>query len=138
MSAAQLILWDSVVEAVRTELDDGMTELAGFADVKAYGKVPTTRPKRFTRVLRAGGQQVDLVTLQPSIILESFGGSDEDAEAIADRNHAIMLRAGRAGSLGGVPVRQMGVLSTPQRLPDLSGQDRYSAMYAPQMRGRVV
>lgn len=135
---SELILWTAVVAAVRAELDTAMAELAGFAEVKAYGKVPTTRPRRFTRVLRVGGQQTDLVTMQPSIILESWGASDEDAEAIADRNHAIMLRAGRNGSLGGVPTRQMGVLSAPQRLPDLSGQDRYSAMYAPQMRGQVA
>lgn len=137
--SAQMIRWAPVVATIRQHLDPAYTASSEFSVVRAFGRVPSPRPKRFVRVLRAGGQQVDLVTLEPLVIVESWGGTDEDAESLADFTHSVLLKAARDGFLGDVPMRRLGVASAPQRLPDpVSGQDRYSAMYAPQLRGSVA
>lgn len=136
---SELIVPPPAAAAVYEFLTAGMASRAGFTDVRAYGRVPSPRPARFVLVTRAGGAQVDLVTTEPLMLVESWGRSDQDAESIADLCHGLLMRGGRDGWLGTVPVRGVGVASLPQRLPDpVSGQDRYSAMYTPLLRGVVV
>lgn len=132
---SELIIWPRPVKVMYEFLTLELDTVAGFEGVAAFGIVPPTRPSRFVRVRPAGGQQIDLVTTEPLLIVESWAKKDEDAEALAWTCHAIIRRAHEAGMLGDVPVRQIRTASLPQALPDTSGQPRYSAMYAPQLRG---
>ena len=135
---SELIVWPRPVVTLYEFLTEQLAMTPGHQDVKASGIVPSPRPPRFVRVRPAGGQQIDLVTTEPLLIVESWARKDEDAEALAWTIHSIIRRAHLDGMLGAVPVRQIRTVSLPQPLPDTSGQPRYSAMYAPQMRGRAA
>lgn len=132
---AQLIVFPRPVKTMYEHLTAQFDTVAGYEAVNAYGIVPAPRPARFVRVRPAGGAQIDLVTAEALLIVESWAQKDEDAEALAWTAHAIILRARLEGFLGAVPVRDIRVASLPQPLPDTSGQPRYSAMYAPHLRG---
>lgn len=108
----------------------------GFAGVKATGRIPNPRPARFVRVRAVGGVEVDVITAAPTLAVESYAATDEDAEALGEMCHALILRAGRVGRMGAVAVRTVDVLSRPQQLPDpVTDQSRYSATYSVLFRG---
>lgn len=132
---SDMVVWPRPVRVMFEFLTAQLATVPGYAGVQAFGIVPPTRPARFVRVRPAGGQQVDVVTVEPLLLVESWAQKDEDAEALAWTCHSLIRRAHEVGMLGLVPVRQVRVVSLPQPLPDPSGQPRYSAMYAPHMRG---
>lgn len=133
---SELILWPRPVSTMYEFLTAQLAMTPGYQGVDASGIVPSPRPARFVRVRPGGGQQIDVITTEPLLIVESWARKDEDAEALAWTVHSIVRRAHLDGMLGAVPVRQIRTVSLPQPLPDTSGQPRYSAMYAPQMRGK--
>lgn len=130
-----LIVWPRPVKIMYEFLTGQLAGVTGYTGVAAFGKVPAPRPARFVRVRPAGGAQIDLITVESLLLVESWAQKDEDAEALAWTCHAIIRRAHNVGMLGAVPVRQIRVASLPQPLPDSTGQPRYSAMYAPHLRG---
>lgn len=102
------------------------TELSahGFAGVaRAAGtlgtKLPTVTPKpaEFGRVLATGGVPRDLVTDSATLVLEGYAVKEQRARDLCALMLAIVERAARAGSLGGVTVYRVASASLPANLP---------------------
>ncbi|WP_230670762.1 hypothetical protein [Rathayibacter sp. Leaf248] len=98
----------------------------------AYGRIPSPRPKIFTRVRPVGGFDEDLVTVVHRVTVEAYASTEDAAMKLALQNDAILLAAGRAGRIGEVTVRRVDVESTPDFLPDplLPEVARATATYA--------
>ncbi|MET7752310.1 MULTISPECIES: hypothetical protein [Actinomycetes] len=88
-------------------------------------KVPTTRPARFVRLVRAGGTQRDLITDRPRIVFECW----DSAGDIAASDLARLVRAlvtGAAPGWIGTAWCDKAVDAGMAFLPDLaSGTPRY-------------
>jgi hypothetical protein len=133
---AELITMPAPAEAVWRFLDEHVPTHAGFESVRAAGRVPNPRPRRFTRVRNVGGASRDIVSFDATVTVESYASTDDDAEAIARLNLALLQQAAREGWLGPIPVRDITCLSTPQILPDpTTEQTRSTATYVVALRG---
>lgn len=109
--------------AVLAELS-AVLPLHGFAGVtmgaKRLGtKIPTSTPKpsEFGRVMATGGPARDLVADSPTLVLEGYALTEQKARDLCALMVAVVQRAARAGSLGGVPCYGARVASLPGNLP---------------------
>jgi hypothetical protein len=126
-------------EAVWRFLDEHVPTHAGFETVRATGRVPDPRPGRFTRVRNVGGADGDVVSYAATVTVEAYARTDDDAEAIARLNLALLQRAARDGWLGPVSVRDITCISLPQILPDpTTQQTRSTATYVIDLRGSAA
>lgn len=93
----------------------GVTRAAGTLGTK----LPTSSPKpaEFGRVLATGGAGRDLVTDSPTLVLEGYATKEQRARDLCALMLAIVERAARAGSLGGVTVYRSSRVSLPANLP---------------------
>jgi len=128
---AELIVPPDSVMAVVRELNAALPTAE-----RAAGRVPSPRPKgKFVRVRAAGGAPASLVHVTPTVLVESYAATDGDADDLARRCHAIILRAARNGWMGGVPCADVGVFAMPADLPDPdTDQARSTATYAVTLR----
>jgi hypothetical protein len=111
----------------------------GFADVPAESGIPNPRPPRHVRTFVTGGVEIDLVTEEALVVVESFAETETAAAELARINDAFLKRAGRDGWLGSTPCRSVRSVSRPQNLPDpLYAGIRYTATYAIRLRGTVL
>lgn len=133
-AVAELLVAPSASKAVYEYLDANLA-----ADVPARGRIPNPRPRKFVRVRTGGGSDVDLVTVQPTVFVESYANTIEEAEALANECDALMSKASLEGWLLEIPVRAVKTLSRPQELPDpQTDQHRFTATYAPLLRRTAV
>lgn len=103
-------------------------------DVPAGARVPNPRPARFLRAFRTGGPRANLVADRPTMVVESWAGSDEAAHDLAQAARAALAAA--AGSVvAGTTIYQVKEVSGPGALPDTSGQPRWTQTFALTVRG---
>jgi hypothetical protein len=127
---AELIVPPDSVMAVVRELNAALPSTE-----RAAGRVPSPRPKKFVRVRAAGGTPASLVHVTPTVLVESYATTDGDADDLARRCHAIIVRAARNGWMGGIPCADVGVFAMPADLPDPdTDQARSTATYAVTLR----
>lgn len=132
----ELITFPDADEVLWTFLDTQLQTDADYAGVHAAGLIPKARPSRLVRVRLGGGTEVDVITTQPTVFVESYAAKFEDAKKLAGFCHAQILRAGRDGWFGSIATRGVDVISRPQDLPDpLTDQARFTATYAVMLRG---
>jgi hypothetical protein len=140
---AELIVFADVEDLFVTQLPialapyaDTVPELAG---VDAGTKLPNPLVLPFVKVLVVGGVELDIITDEPTIVLESYGPDELVAERVAAYSRAVMKRFGLLGWIGDVPCRRVTTVSRPQNLPDpLTGAIRYTATYAVTLRGQAA
>lgn len=108
----------------------------GFTGVKAYGRIPPQRPKRFVRVRTVGGGADTVSTTNPTVTIESYAGTESEAEMLAEACHYLMRRADERGWLGAVPCRSVEAFSRLAALPDplTPDQGRFTATYSLRLR----
>ncbi|HRN30125.1 MAG TPA: hypothetical protein PK890_10570, partial [Terrimesophilobacter sp.] len=78
---------------------------------------PTGPPAEFIRIIVTDGVERDLVTDLPQVTVECFAKKESRASRLADVSRAILVAAGRAGSLGGVTCYGVDIVARPQNLP---------------------
>jgi hypothetical protein len=106
---------------------------AGLAD-PVLPRVPNPRPAAFYTVRRVGGPRRNIVTDSPTITVESWGGSDEDAADMAQLARAV-LHDLLGTVVDGVLVCKVDEFSGPVNLPDpLSDQPRYTQTFSVALR----
>ena len=114
-----------VEPAAVAEIKARWSDLDGAA-VPMGTRIPSpTRPAEFGRILATGGGERDLVTDEPTLVLEGWATSEGRAQRICAFMVAAVQAAGRAGSLGGVACYRVRVGSLPANLPMPSVPDRF-------------
>ncbi|MFL2002016.1 hypothetical protein [Microbacterium sp. A1-JK] len=100
--------------------------------LKAYGRVPSPRPKKFVRVRVTGGGGGSLVTINPTVTVEAYASAESDAEQLAETCDYLMRQADIVGWLGDVPCRSVEAFARPGVLPDplTPDQGRFTALYS--------
>jgi hypothetical protein len=97
-------------------------------------RVPNPRPTTFYTVRRVGGPRRNIVTDSPTITVESWAGSDEDAADMAQLARAVLHDA-LGTVIAGVLVCKVDEFSGPVNLPDpLSDQPRYTQTFSVALR----
>lgn len=97
---------------------------------RAYGQVPTSRPKRFVVVETAGGIHVTPVTFAQRLLLSSWESSTPLAERLAARVDAL-ARAAPGTTIQGVQCRAFESAGLPYDMPDPDAK-------APRFRQNIV
>lgn len=133
---AEVIAFPDVEDALVTYLT---AELAARGDTASvHVRVPTTRPDRFVRVPRLGGQQASLVVDNPTIAVECWAKTDAQAAGLARLTRAL-IRALRGQTTAGVTFYDVTEFAGPANLPDPdSNQSRYVFTVALQTRGIAI
>jgi hypothetical protein len=94
-------------------------------NVKASTSIPSPRPSEFIRIIVVGGTDRDLVTDSPTVAVEFFATREIRAERGAAFARAVLERAARAGSIGGVTCYSVSTFGRPVNLPMESVPDRF-------------
>ncbi|MEX1078882.1 MAG: hypothetical protein WED09_07225 [Homoserinimonas sp.] len=123
---AELLVGEDVEVAFITELDGAMPAIMETG-VAAGTKIPggDDKPTEFIRVVLSGGAERDLVTDSPTVTVEYFAVKEGRAARGAAFALAVLQRAGRVGSLGGVPCYGVTSFSLPANLPHPEVPDRF-------------
>ena len=122
------VLHPSVVRLVRDHI-------ATTLQVQVGRKAPTTRPSRFVTVSRFGGTRGTEVSDLPTIGIEAWAATPDDAEDLAQQaRQAVHRMAGTV--VGGVTVYRVTDVSAPNDLPHLSGHPRFA--FTVQLHVRVA
>lgn len=108
--------------------------------LKAYTKVPKTRPDRFVKILRVGGTQKSLVQDTPTLAVESWSTNVIEAANIAQ------LVRGLLHAIDTVTYQTVTYqfyrpqeFSGPANLPDPdSAQERYTQTFSVGVRGSAL
>lgn len=101
-------------------------------------RIPNPRPSEWIRVLRVGGPQRDLVTDQPTLVVEAWADDDVDARDLIQLARAH-VRAIRGEVFDGVTVYGVNEVAGPANLPDpTSAQPRWTFTVQVALRGHTV
>lgn len=132
---AEAIMFPDVEEVVRAYL---ATELAARSDTASvHIDVPTTRPKRFVRVIRTGGQRT-LVVDNATLAIECWADDSSAAERLAALVRAL-VHAMRGTTISGATVYDVAEFGGPANLPDpTSDQARYTMTESVGVRGVAI
>lgn len=113
----ELLIPTDVEVAIKREIDASLVGTQ-FQDAKVGTKIPLEpKPTHFIRVTATGGGQRDLVTDTPTVVLDAFSVDEQHARDLAALAVAVLARAGRVGTLGGVPCYEVRVGGLPANLP---------------------
>jgi len=135
---SDLIVFPDVEQEAGDHLTAAFAASEAFSDVRAAGRIPSRRPRRFVRLRATGGQQLTINVDQPTLVVEGYADTDTDAAEITNLAVAILMQAGRDRQLGRAAVVSPGVavIGRPQNLPDpLTEQARYTATITVALRG---
>ena len=136
---SELIAQPDVDDVMVTFFNTQLPVQTGFAGVPTQTGIPNPRPSRHVRTFVTGGGEINLVTEEALVTVESFGETEAEAAALARMNDALLKRAGRAGWLGSTACKSVRTVSRPQNLPDpLYSGIRYTALYAIRFGGAVI
>lgn len=129
---AELLQVPPVSKVVYLYLDSVLPE-------PAVGRIPDPRPAAFIRIRSGGGSDVDVAAAQPTVFVESYAQKIEDAEDLALRADAWLMKASLEGWLGAYAIRTIDTISRPQELPDpVTSIPRFTATYAPILKRVAV
>lgn len=123
---AELLVGADVEAAVVVEL--AALAGVGFEDVPVGTRLPdplVSLPDEFVRVVVTGGGERDLVTESPSVTVEFFAAREKRAADGARMALAVLQRAARSGSLGGVTCYRVVAFALPVNLPHPLMPDRF-------------
>lgn len=116
----ELLVAADVEIAALTELSN---ELPGrgwpltVANQRISTKIPGGNPESFIRLFTVGGLERDLVSDTPTLIVEAFHKSEQDARDLCALAVAILQAAGRRGKIGGAVCYGVDVSGLPGNLP---------------------
>lgn len=100
--------------------------------------VPNPRPDRLVVVQRTGGARLNLVADEPTVTVDAWAPTADEAQGIAQRCRAH-LHALRGSTVAGVAVYRVQELAGPQNLPDpLSSSPRYTFAVSLALRGTAL
>jgi len=138
MSNEVIVFPDSETLVVRY-LNNAFNTYGGYTSptLKAYTKVPKSRPNRFVKVLRVGGTNSSLVQDKPTLAIESWSTDAMEASAIAQ------LVRGLIHAIDTVTYESVTYqfyrpqeFAGPANLPDPdSAQERYTQTFSVGVRG---
>ncbi len=94
-------------------------------DAPVSTQIPNPRPPKFVRLFRTGGPSRDVVVDDAQVTFECWANSDTDAADMALVVRAVILAVANTDA-GGDLLYRAREFSGPARLPDESGQHRYS------------
>lgn len=118
--AAPAVYTPDIVKAVRAYLE------AALPSVPVSSKIPNPRPTKFVTVQRKGGVMRTLVSDTPQLQIESWAGSDIDADALARDVRTLMFQMADGTNRDGVIVYRLNEFSGPVYREDpASKQDRF-------------
>lgn len=101
-------------------------------------RVPNPRLSQMVIVRRTGGARLNLVADNPTLTVEAWAQTDEDAHDLAQEARGYLL-AMRGEVIGGVTVYRTADVGGPGLLPDpLSTQSRYTFSVSAAMRGTAL
>jgi len=122
---AELLLPADVEVAVVTELKAALPTVAGFGSVDVGTRLPTTMTGDVIRVVGVGGSSQMMVVDSPRVSLEGFSRREGRAHDLTTLAVALLERAARDGSVGGVVCHVADVIALPANLPYPSLPDWY-------------
>lgn len=85
--------------------------------VHVGARTPNPRPSKFIRTTRTGGPRRDLVTDQPTLVIEAWAEQLVDAIDLASTARTAVL-AGRGQTVAGVQLYAVREMSGPADMPD--------------------
>lgn len=94
-------------------------------DAPVHTRTPNPRPDQFVKVFRTGGPSRSVVLDDAQITVECWGQSDSEAADMALVVRAVILATANTEA-GDALIYRAREFSGPARLPDESGQPRYS------------
>jgi len=131
------IVFGDIEQLVIDHLD---TELpaAGYAAIPVSTRVPRSGAT-FIRVMRSGGAARDLVTDQPTVIVEAWAPTETAAHTLAQTARSILHACQTSGDIAGTACYSVGEFAGPSNLPDPSSKRiRYTATYSIAVRGAAA
>lgn len=129
-----VVQFPDAVQAVADYLRAGLA--ARGQDVHVGSKVPSTRPARFVRVERVGGQRDSVVTDRPRLDIHCWGEDEGAAWDLCTLCRALM--GAMSGVHGAVTAYRPAEVGGPQLLEDASGQPRYAFAASVSLRGTAI
>jgi len=126
-----LVLPDSE-ELFRVVLGVMLLEVTGDT-VPGFTKVPNPRPAEFFVVRRVGGSRRDLVTDVPVLQVEVWAKKESRADRLSQVIRSLMQWF---VEVNGFAINGTEEVTAPVSFPDGSQHERYTASYAPAVRGR--
>lgn len=136
---AELIVFPDPEQVLVDQLNIDLAASEAFATAKAGTRLPNPLEHPFVKVLVVGGTERNLVTDEPTVVLENYGPDEGVASDLAAFTRALMGRYGRLGWIGEIPCLEVRTIGRPQNLPDpVADAIRYSATYALALRGSAV
>lgn len=138
----EVIVFPDVETLLVQHLNTQFGSLASYTSppLKAYTKVPATRPNRFVLIIRTGGTADTLVTDRPTITVESWSTDAIEAAAIAQLTRGI-LHAIDTVTYSGTTHQfyRTQEFAGPANLPDPeSVQERYTQTFSVGVRGTAL
>ena len=107
--------------------------------VPVGGRTPDPRPAEYIRLYVIGGTRRDLVTDQPTVVVETYARTDERASDLANLARAYINALEGTDLEPGAAVYRVGEFSRPANLPDpTTTQSRYTATYSLDIRGTAI
>lgn len=129
LRAAEVIVFPDPVDTATSAVG----QIAGTTlAVPIVGRVPEVRPKRFIRILSAGGSRETLVSRRQTLLIEGWAQTETDAMRLCEIATAALL-AVEGDVFGGIEI------ASPALLPDpTSTQERATATVEVRVRGTVL
>lgn len=129
---AGLLLFPDSEELFRVVLGVMVEQVTG-TPVPAFTKVPNPRPPEFLVVRKVGSNLRDLVTDVPVLQIEAWALKESRADRLAQVVRSLMHWF---VEINGYAINGTTEVVGPSLYPDGSQHNRYTATYAPAVRGR--
>lgn len=101
-------------------------------------RIPNPRLEQMVIVRRSGGVRLNLVADNPTLTVEAWAATDEDAHDLAQEARGYLL-AMRGEVIDGTAVYRTAEVGGPALLPDpLSNQSRYTFSVSAALRGTAL
>lgn len=128
-----IVVFPSITDAWVMHLRQAFADLDESAEV--HDRIPAERPTSFVTLVRGGGPRHDIVTDNPTVLVEAWAEDDETAHDLAQLARALLFAT--AGSVvQGVTVYRVDEFAGPANLPDPeSSQSRFVFTLSPRVRG---
>lgn len=127
-----MLVFPDSEELFRVALGVMLLEVTG-GTVPGFTKVPNPRPTEFFVVRRVGGSRRDLVTDVPVLQVEVWAKTESRADRLSQVIRSLMQWF---TEVNGYAINGTEEVTAPVSFPDGSQHERYTASYAPAVRGR--
>lgn len=129
-----LLIFPDTEELFRVALGVKLQEVLGDT-IPTSTKVPNPRPDEFVVVRKVGGIRRDLVTDVPVLQVEAWALTETRADRVSQIIRGLMHWF---TEINGYAINGTDEVVGPSSFPDASQHVRYTATYAPAVRGREV